>query len=168
MRSASLTSSIKYGGVPKSFRTGSINKYALTIINIHWEATQRVMAAKLTRLTHKIATQLHLVAESCIIRSSRSRRPVRKLLDIPSYTNITGWNLNRDVLRYVISSVQLIHLPYVRILAILRFVSKYLQLKFMLSDKHDNLPFTVNYIVWLWSSRNDFIARLKGCHAILS
>jgi hypothetical protein len=24
------------------------------------------MAAKLTRLTHKIATQLHLVAESCI------------------------------------------------------------------------------------------------------
>jgi hypothetical protein len=39
------------------------------------------MAANLTRLTHKIAIQLHLVAESCTICSSRSRRPVRKLLD---------------------------------------------------------------------------------------
>jgi len=27
----------------------------------------------------------HLVAESCTICSSRSRRPVRKLLDTPSY-----------------------------------------------------------------------------------
>jgi hypothetical protein len=44
------------------------------------------MAAKLTRLTHKIAIQLHLVAESFTICSSRSRRPVRKLLDTPSYT----------------------------------------------------------------------------------
>jgi len=35
------------------------------------------MAAKLTRLNHKIATQLHLVAETCTICSSRSRRPVR-------------------------------------------------------------------------------------------
>jgi hypothetical protein len=43
------------------------------------------MAAKLTRLTYKIAIQLHLVAESCIICSSRSRRSVRKLLDTPSY-----------------------------------------------------------------------------------
>jgi hypothetical protein len=37
-----------------------------TIINSRWEATQRVMAAKLTRLTHKIATQLHLVAQRSI------------------------------------------------------------------------------------------------------
>jgi hypothetical protein len=43
------------------------------------------MAAKLTRLTHKIAIRLHQVAESCAICSSRSRRPVRKLLDTPSY-----------------------------------------------------------------------------------
>jgi hypothetical protein len=43
------------------------------------------MGAKLTRLTHKIAIQLHLVAESCTICRSRSRQPVRKLLDIPSY-----------------------------------------------------------------------------------
>jgi hypothetical protein len=41
------------------------------------------MAAKLTRLTHKIAIQLHLVAESCTICSSRCRRPVRKLLIYP-------------------------------------------------------------------------------------
>jgi hypothetical protein len=43
------------------------------------------MAAKLTRMTHKIAIQLHLVADSCTICSSRSRWPVRKLLDTPSY-----------------------------------------------------------------------------------
>jgi len=43
------------------------------------------MAVKFTRLTHKIATQLHLVAERCTSYSSRSRWPVRKLLDTPSY-----------------------------------------------------------------------------------
>jgi hypothetical protein len=74
-----------YEGVFKSFRTESITKYRLTTINTHWEATQRVMVAKLTRLTHKIAIQLHLVVESCNICSSRSRRPVRKLLVTPSY-----------------------------------------------------------------------------------
>jgi hypothetical protein len=40
-----------------------------TTINTRCEATQRVMAAKLTRLTHKIAIQLHLVAQSCTICS---------------------------------------------------------------------------------------------------
>jgi hypothetical protein len=44
------------------------------------------MAAKLTILTHKIAIQLYLVAESYTICSFRSRRPVPKLLDTPSYT----------------------------------------------------------------------------------
>jgi len=43
------------------------------------------MAVKLTRLTRKIAIQLHLVVEDCTICSSRSRRPVRRLLDTPSY-----------------------------------------------------------------------------------
>jgi hypothetical protein len=43
------------------------------------------MVAKLTRMTHKIAIQLHIVAESCIICSSRSRRTVRKNFDKPSY-----------------------------------------------------------------------------------
>jgi hypothetical protein len=43
------------------------------------------MAAKLSRLTHKIAIQLNLVADSCTIWGSRSRRPVRKLLVTASY-----------------------------------------------------------------------------------
>jgi len=38
------------------------------------------MEAKFTRLTHKIAIQLVLVAESCNICSSRSRRQVQKFL----------------------------------------------------------------------------------------
>jgi hypothetical protein len=46
------------------------------------------MAAKLTRLTHKIVVQLYLLAESCIICSSSSRRPVRKLLDTPSDVSV--------------------------------------------------------------------------------
>jgi len=44
------------------------------------------MAAKFTRVTHRIAIQMHLVEASCSISSSRSRRPVRTLLDTPSYT----------------------------------------------------------------------------------
>jgi hypothetical protein len=47
------------------------------------------MKAKLTRLTHKIAIQLYLVEESCTIFSSRSRRPVQKLLDTPTHLNLT-------------------------------------------------------------------------------
>jgi hypothetical protein len=70
-----------YEGVSKSFRIESITKYTLITINARWEATQRVMAAKVSRLTHKIAIELHLVAESCTICSSRSDRLVRKLLD---------------------------------------------------------------------------------------
>jgi len=57
-----------------------------TTINTYWEATQRVIAINLTRLTHKIAIQLHLVAESCTICICCSRRPVRKLLVTLSYT----------------------------------------------------------------------------------
>jgi hypothetical protein len=52
------------------------------------EATQIVMAAKLTGLAHKITIQLHLVTESCTICNSGSRWPVRKLLDTASYTDI--------------------------------------------------------------------------------
>jgi hypothetical protein len=74
-----------YKGVSESFRTESITKYMLITINTRWEATQSVMAAKLTRLTHKIVIQLNLLAESYNICSSRSRRPVRKLLDTSSY-----------------------------------------------------------------------------------
>jgi len=48
------------------------------------------MVPKLTRLIHKIAIQLHLVAERCTTCSSRSRRPVRKLLDTPPYTVLSS------------------------------------------------------------------------------
>jgi hypothetical protein len=53
------------------------------------------MAAKLTRLTHKIAIKLQLVAESCTTCSSRSRRPVRKVLDTTSCARVyneTTWS----------------------------------------------------------------------------
>jgi hypothetical protein len=53
--------------------------------NTRWEATLSVIEAKLTTMTHKIAIQPHLVADSCTICSSRSRRPVRKLLGTPYY-----------------------------------------------------------------------------------
>jgi hypothetical protein len=65
-----------YEGISKSFWTESIMKYTLTFGITRWEATQRVMAAKLVRLTHKTVIQLHLVAETCTICSSCSRWPV--------------------------------------------------------------------------------------------
>jgi hypothetical protein len=83
-----FTFTLRYDGVTKRFRTESVTKYTLTAINTSWEATKRVRAAKLTRLTHKIMLQLHLVADSCTICSSCSRRPVRKLLDTPSYVMV--------------------------------------------------------------------------------
>jgi len=65
----------------------------LTTVNSRREATQKVMAVKLTMLNHKIAIQLQLEAESCTICSSRSRRPVRELLDTPSYkASYLVWN----------------------------------------------------------------------------
>jgi len=54
-------------------------------MNTRCDATQRAMEAKLTRLTHKIAIQLHLLEESYNIWSSRSTWPVLKLLGTPSY-----------------------------------------------------------------------------------
>jgi hypothetical protein len=83
--------------ISKSFRTESITIYKLTFGFTRSEATQRVMAAKLTRLTHKIVIQLHLVAELYHLKFS-PRRPVRKLLDTSSYAlnfvNITFHSLN--------------------------------------------------------------------------
>jgi len=46
------------------------------------------MAAELTRLTHKIAIELHLIAESSTICSSCAKQPVQKLLDTPSYVDV--------------------------------------------------------------------------------
>jgi hypothetical protein len=84
MHPVSLTSIIIRGCIQK-FPDGVITKYTLTTINTSWEATQRFMVAKVTRLTHKIAIQLQLVAESCTICNSHSKRPVREFLDTPSY-----------------------------------------------------------------------------------
>jgi hypothetical protein len=75
--------SVNIRGCIQKFPDWVVTK-STTTINTRWEATQRVMAAKLTRLAHKIAIQLHLVAESCTICSSRTRRPVRRLLDTTS------------------------------------------------------------------------------------
>jgi len=61
------------------------------------EAIQRLMAEKLTRLIHKIAIQLYLVAESRIICSSRSRRPVRRSLDTPSHKFRTDYQFRSDL-----------------------------------------------------------------------
>jgi len=44
-----------YEGVSESFQIESLMKYTLTFGITCGEAAQRVMAAKLTRLTHKIA-----------------------------------------------------------------------------------------------------------------
>jgi len=46
------------------------------------------MVEKITRLTHKIAMQLHLVSENWTICSSRYRQLVRKFLDTLSYFHL--------------------------------------------------------------------------------
>jgi hypothetical protein len=71
------------------------------------------MAAKLTRLTHKIAIQLHLVAESCNICSSRSRRPVRKFLDTLPYNSDREIQVS-DAARYFRGRFFLAHLLLTR------------------------------------------------------
>jgi hypothetical protein len=53
-------------GFIQKFPDWVITKHTLTAINTRWEATQMVMAAKLTRLTYKTSIQLHLMAESCL------------------------------------------------------------------------------------------------------
>jgi len=51
------------------------------------------MMTKLTRLTHKIAIQLHIVAESCTIYSSHFREPIWKCLATPSCILLTCFML---------------------------------------------------------------------------
>jgi hypothetical protein len=79
----------KVRGCIQKFPDWVIRKYMLTIVNTRWEATQRVMEAKLTRLNHKIAIKVLLVGKICTICSSRTWWPVRKLLDTPSYAWVT-------------------------------------------------------------------------------
>jgi hypothetical protein len=69
----------------QKFPNWVLTKSKTIIINTRWKTRQSVMATELTRLTHKITIQLYLVAESCTICSSRSKRPVRELLNAPSY-----------------------------------------------------------------------------------
>jgi hypothetical protein len=88
-------------------KTNSNNKHSL-------RRNTKIMAAKLTRLTHRIAIQLHLVAESCTICSSSSRRPIRKFLFTPSYADCNPPNkcyffLSSDGFLEVLISVELTH-----------------------------------------------------------
>jgi hypothetical protein len=64
------------------------------------------MAAELTRLAHKIAIQLHLVAESCTICSSRSRRPVRKLLDTSPYVGMMRVRYGTKLSLYLVHNAE--------------------------------------------------------------
>jgi hypothetical protein len=88
---------------PKISGLRIITKYKLKFGITRWEATHRVM-------THKIAIQLHLVSESCTICSSRSRRPVRKLLGIPSYKHFRSRVLFRSTISFLIAkSLGILH-----------------------------------------------------------
>jgi len=49
-KSAGQEVPVLYEGVSERFRTESIMKYTLNVFITRWEATQRVMDAKLTRL----------------------------------------------------------------------------------------------------------------------
>jgi hypothetical protein len=68
----------KVSGLSRNEINNNNNEHSL-------RSNTRGYGGKLTRLTRKIAIQLHLVAKSCTICSSRSRLPVRKLLDTTSY-----------------------------------------------------------------------------------
>jgi hypothetical protein len=59
------------------------------------EKQHRIMVVKLTRLTHNIARQLHLLAEGCTVCIFRSCRPVLKLLDTPSYKGFSWISARR-------------------------------------------------------------------------
>jgi hypothetical protein len=68
LSSALVSSALSIHIKKYSYIRGCIQKFPdcvttkyTTTINTRWEETQRVMAAKLIRLTHKIAIQLHLV-----------------------------------------------------------------------------------------------------------
>jgi hypothetical protein len=88
----SILISSHLGGCIQKFPDWVITKE--TTINTHWEVTQGIMEAKLTRLTHEVPIQLHLLAESYTIYSSRSRRLIRKLLVTPPYTYMSlKWSL---------------------------------------------------------------------------
>jgi len=59
------------------------------------------MAATLTKLAHKIAIQLHLVAEGFTICSSLFRRPVRKRLHTPSHVFMVRSLSKEIILKFI-------------------------------------------------------------------
>jgi hypothetical protein len=85
-----IVNHIPKGGLIQKFTDWVDKEITITFGITRWEKAQKVMAAKLTILTHKITIQLHLVAESCTICSSRARRPVRKLLDTTCIRIVTN------------------------------------------------------------------------------
>jgi hypothetical protein len=103
-----------YEDVSKSFRPESVTKYTLIFGSSRYCPLQRVMAAKLTRLIHKIPIQVYLVAESCTICSCRSRRPVRKLLDTSSCLIQYSNSMEQSFLRSELSLSQGISLLWNR------------------------------------------------------
>jgi hypothetical protein len=91
------------------------------------------MAAKLTRLTHKITIQLHQVAQSCTIGSSRSRRSVRKILVTPSY--LGKYAQKREMFETGIMYFNKAHiLPHVHLFALLTVFEIFNKFPFWLTE----------------------------------
>jgi len=104
----------------KVSRLEFIMKYMLTTVNTQ-EAIQRVMAVELTRLTHKIVIQLHLVGESCTSCSSHSgSTPSYGLCFIFFNILVKAYTLN-NVHIYTIIAEEYIHLKNMQI-AVIVFV----------------------------------------------
>jgi hypothetical protein len=121
------------------------------------------MEAKLTRLTHRIAIQLNLVAESCTICSSRSRQPVRKLLDTPSYRNVfTKYNFKLST-----SALQNIHIMSSNIVKIVQYVKTYDALYFGVKEVLIKFVALCRATIFIVSCRFPEILRcssdLSGC-----
>jgi hypothetical protein len=100
--------------VSKSFRTESITKCRLNFGITRWGATQRVMAAKLTRLTHKIAIQLlfkiiHLDFNATVSEFLKFFNSVRKMSLVASLTNSAPrqWILHRIKIFFLLELLSL-------------------------------------------------------------
>jgi hypothetical protein len=101
------------------------------------------MAAKLFLdwLT-KIAIQLHLVAECCIICISRSRRPVRKLLDTPLCVLVNYINSSRTVeltVRIVVHKLDEAS-KWIIIIIIIIIIINFLSFRWFLNSRHGPQP----------------------------
>jgi hypothetical protein len=135
-----------YEGVSKSFRTELIKKYTLTTISTRREATQRVMTAKLTWLTHRILIQLHLVAGSYTICSSRARQPVRKLMDISLYDIDNSSRFRYSVSNYITSCHCYLYMLFnLNVIFIVGYILAYWEKCFMLIKLFLHFCFLILY-----------------------